>query len=740
MRGGVISRNRADNPPAPHPRPRPASGERGRSRRNATRERRAPGRAKGPMRYWLRSPTLLKLFVGQHIVNGLSVALAVMAVAVAASASLGFAAGQPATLGAISASISDFPAPWRVKARAMLVGFALALASTSAIQLAGASATATVAAIGVIAFCAGMVTGFGRWALSLSAQLLIPMVFVMGLPPADAARAFANEAIFAGGGLAYIGLALVATRLGGANDRRLMASECFRELAAYLRAIARFTDPAIDVTEAYGAAIRQQAALAEQLQSARALLLDRPRATPERVRLAATIGILLDAFDALVAAQCGLTSLRAVAAARTLMARIGVALRAAALDLQDLSLELLTNPKPGLPPGHAVATDAMRREAARLVAGEEAGSAERAAIEATTQRLIDAREQIRRLERALGDDAAAEAAIGQIDLSAFAPRRSYDPRVLGAQLTPDSPVFRYAARLAAAMMAGAIVAVSLGGAGHGYWVLLSIAVVMRASYGWTRQRRDDRIVGTLVGCVIAAVAVAYAPIGALVIVQGLALAVTHGFIRSNYRLASVGASVMALVSLHLINPAEAAPVATRLADTLVGAAIAHLFSHVWPRWEFAEAPRLAARLIAQVAAFAAVALRWDAPDQDYRMARKGVIEAIAALSDSAARMGGEPRTTQRGLDEMSAMLIAAHVVVAHLSAMRLALRAGGGGADAAEVEAKAARLWLAARFAAKAEGEPAGEAGADLAPAALKDAALALLAAAAEYRRAAAPA
>ncbi len=39
---------------------------------------------------------------------------------------------------------------------------------------------------------------------------------------------------------------------------------------------------------------------------------------------------------------------------------------------------------------------------------------------------------------------------------------------------------------------------------------------MRASYGWTRQRRDDRIVGTLVGCVIAAVAVAYAPIGALV--------------------------------------------------------------------------------------------------------------------------------------------------------------------------------------------------------------------------------
>ncbi len=691
------------------------------------------------MRNWLRSPTLVKLFVGQHIVNGLSVAVAVMAVTAAAAALLGFAAGQPATLGAISASISDFPAPWRVKARTMFVGFGLALASTSAIQLAGASAPAVIVAIGVIAFCAGMVTGFGRWALSLSAQMLIPVVFVLGLSRVDAAHAFNNEILLAAGGLAYIGLALIATRLAGASDRRLMAGECFRELAAYLRAIARFTDPAIDATEVYGATIRQQAALADQLQAARALLLERPRATRERVRLAATIGILLDAFDALVAAQCDLPRLRDVAAARTLLVRIGIALRAAALDLQHLSLELLTNAKPRLPPGHATATDAMRREAARLVAGDEASLAERAAIEATSQRLLDARDHIRRLEHALCEDAAAEAAIGEIDLSAFEPRRSYDPRLLGAELTQDSPVFRFAARLAAAMMAGAVIAVSLGGVSHGNWVLLTIAVIMRASYGWTRQRRDDRIVGTLVGCVVAAVAVAYAPIGALVIVQGLALAVTHGFVRSNYRLASVGASVVALVSLHLIDPAVSAPILTRLADTLVGAAIAHLFSHVWPRWEFDEAPRLAARLIAQIAAFAAVALRQDAPDQDYRMARKGVIEAIAALSDSAARMGGEPRAARRGLDEMAAMLIAAYVVVAHLSAARLALRAArGANVDAAQAEAKAARVWLAARLAAKGDGEPSGEWGGESPSTPLKNATLALLAAAREYRRASA--
>ena len=227
------------------------------------------------MRNWLRSPTLLKLFVGQHVLNGLSVALCVMAVAALSSALFGFAAGQPATLGAIAASISDFPAPWRAKLRTLATGFGLAIVSTAAVLSVNASPTALVVVIGLVAFAAGMITGYGRWALALSAQMLVPMVFVLGLPPAGPERAMQEELLLIGGGAAYIVLAIVATRLISRNDRRMMASESFREHAAYLRAIARFTDPSVDLAEVYGAAIRQQAALADQLQAARALLLER---------------------------------------------------------------------------------------------------------------------------------------------------------------------------------------------------------------------------------------------------------------------------------------------------------------------------------------------------------------------------------------------------------------------------------------------------------------------------------
>src|SRR5271166_5821010 len=251
------------------------------------------------LKFRWRAPDLTRLFVGQHIVNGVSVGAGVMAVALAASAIFGFAAGQPATLGAISASISDLPAPWREKARTLGFGFALALISTAAIQLALPWPPVALLTIGAIAFAGGMVTGLGRWAIAVGMQAVIPMVFVLGFPRETFAAAMRIEAVFAAGGLAYIAFALLATIVTDASARRLVASESIRELSIYLRAVATVFDPETDLEAAYGAAIRQQAALAEQLQSARALLLDRAR-PGESFRLAATIGILLDAFDALV--------------------------------------------------------------------------------------------------------------------------------------------------------------------------------------------------------------------------------------------------------------------------------------------------------------------------------------------------------------------------------------------------------------------------------------------------------
>jgi uncharacterized membrane protein YccC len=654
---------------------------------------------------WPRPPNLLRLFVGQHIINGVSVGLGVVAVALVSSAIFGFAAGQPATLGAISASISDLPAPWREKARTLGVGFALALLSTVAIQLALPWPVAALIMIGVISFVGGLVTGLGRWAVAVGMQAVIPMVFILGFPRETFPAAIRIELLLAGGGVAYIALALLATVFTDASARRLVTSESIREFALYMRAVSGIFDPDQELAAAYGATIRQQSALSEQLQAARAVLLDRPGEKGERMRLAASIGILLDALDALVAGQCDVELIRRTPAAATVLARIGEALSVGSLDLEHLSLELLTTRNPLLPPDHQLAIDALKREAARVEASEGIDPKARAALEATTWRLVLSLSHVRRLERALSDDGTARASIGDVNLAAFISKRRYAPSVLAPHLSLDSPVLRFAVRLSLAMMAGAVVAQTLGDERHGNWVLLTIAVVMRAGYGMTRQRRDDRVIGTLVGCVLAAGSVSYLPVGALVAIQGLAVAVTHSFARLNYRVASTGASVMALVSLHLVQPWVSVPILARLADTLVGAAIAHLFNYFWPRWESSEAPRLASRLQAQLAAFGDAALRADVSDHDYRLARKNVIEAIAALSDSAGRMSSEPMAARKGLDEMANLLIAAYSLVAELSAARLAVQTGAPPSD------PGIRVWLQTLLAGQSGAVDAAPAG-----------------------------
>jgi uncharacterized membrane protein YccC len=672
---------------------------------------------------WPRPPNLLRLFVGQHIINGASVGLGVVAVALVSSAIFGFAAGQPATLGAIAASISDLPAPWREKAKTLGFGFALALLSTVAIQLALPWPVAALVMIGLISFVGGLVTGLGRWAVAVGMQAVIPMVFILGFPRETFPAAVRIELLLAGGGVAYIAFALLATVFTDASARRLVTSESIREFSMYMRAVAGVFDPDQELAAAYGATIRQQSMLSEQLQSARSVLLERPGEKGERMRLAASIGILLDALDALVAAQCDVDLIRQTPEAATVLARIGDALRVGSFDLEHLSLELLTTGRPILPPDHQLAIDALKREAARAEA-EAMDPKARAALVATTWRLVLSLSHIRRLERALSDDETARASIGDVNLAAFIPKRRYAPSALAPHLSLDSPVLRFSVRLALAMMAGAVVAQSLGDERHGNWVLLTIAVVMRAGYGLTKQRRDDRVIGTLIGCVVAAGSVAYLPAGALVAVQGLAVAVTHSFARLNYRVASSGASVTALVSLHLVQPWVSAPILVRLADTLIGAAIAHLFNYLWPRWESSEAPRLASRLQAQLAAFAAAALRADVSDHDYRLARKNVIEAIAALSDSAGRMSSEPMAARKGLDEMANLLIAAYSLVAELSAARLAVQTGAPPLNPA-IRERVQGL-LAGQSGAAASDAPAGP---------LAAAALAVTSAARNYER-----
>ncbi|MET2736284.1 FUSC family protein, partial [Staphylococcus epidermidis] len=75
----------------------------------------------------------------------------------------------------------------------------------------------------------------------------------------------------------------------------------------------------------------------------------------------------------------------------------------------------------------------------------------------------------------------------------------------------------------------------------------------------------------------------------------------HAYVNRRYRVAATAATLMALLQPLMLAPGSDPAVGERLADTLIGAALAWLFSFVLPSWERAALPRLAGQLRAALA-------------------------------------------------------------------------------------------------------------------------------------------
>jgi uncharacterized membrane protein YccC len=154
----------------------------------------------------------------------------------------------------------------------------------------------------------------------------------------------------------------------------------------------------------------------------------------------------------------------------------------------------------------------------------------------------------------------------------------------------------------------------------------------------------------------------------------LAIGIGQAYARVNYLVTSVAACIMAILSLHLLDPVAAPPILDRLLDTVIGAAIAFLFSRLLPRWEYHEAPRLVAGLMKSLTAYMSDALRRDISEQSYRLARKTMLESLAAITESASRVTGEPAHVQAQTPALAALLSAAYSLAAQIVGIRVLLR------------------------------------------------------------------
>jgi uncharacterized membrane protein YccC len=614
-----------------------------------------------------------------HIENGAFVSLGMAVVGLGMALLFGRNVAVLAATGALCASIVDRPGPLEVKARM----YALATAGATLLTILTILADGHVVLMGLVvagmSFTTGMISAYGQRALGLGVTAVLALLFGMAANQAGAMPIPLHVAIFASGAVAYSLYSLATSILLDSRNRRLLLSEAVHAFSDYLAAKSELYAPKARTRLALERLVQSHAELTEALQAARNMIFV-GRKTPARLRWMAALLALLDCFDMVVSSDADIETLRA-SGQRDLLARLQSLMASFSADTEALALALTT---PGLDftySSHAEEISAFQREVERISAAQ--GPHESPAIAAyrsTGHKLAMSLARLEKLARVVDARAGAEAILPNVDLEAFVHRDRMDPRVLVAQMTFSSPIMRYAIRLTLAMTCGYLLTLALPNVVHGGWVLLTTALIMRASYSVTKQRRDDRIMGTAAGCLIAALLAHFLPRDWLFLPVLVTVGGAHAFATVNFRVTALCASITALLQLHFIAPeamAASSLVLQRLSDTLMGAGLAWGFSFLLPSWEWRNIPKLVNAAIKADLAYAALSLARQRNDQDFRLARKRAHDATATLSQTVRRLSDEPRIDRNTLATLNDLITENYLLASDLASMRVLFRMRG---------------------------------------------------------------
>jgi uncharacterized membrane protein YccC len=669
------------------------------------------------MHYALAPRTFL---FSHYFYTGLRIATGIVGLAYLTYLAAGLPSAMAVAIGALCTSLMDMPSPLRHKFNEMLAGVLLCSLVALLVGLCSPLPWLLHIVIVLVSFLASMMVVYGRKAMPLQFVAL----FVMLLSSEEAAtplQALHQGLLFFLGGAGYMAYAMVVVWILQRRLKQQVLAEALYELAAYTSIKAGCYDMANPLPAQMEKLVRRQSTLAERQQASRDLIL-RGKPGPAEAVLVQVHYAMFDLYELVLSTHTDYVLLRRHFAGSPVLPLLGDLIGKAARDIESVAYAMTRGwpSRAGLEYG-----DELRRldEALRsLQPGEGQAAEAQAVLRATSNKIRETIAMIARLHAASAAPQGPLPMAANADLTPFLTQQRYSIGILLSNLRWTSPTFRYALRVAMAISVGLVSAEWLPWQTHGYWTALTIAVILKPSFSITRQRRADRLVGTLIGCLLTAVILRFVHAPA-VLFGFLFVATAAGptFLYVKYRYTAIAASMQALLLIGLTVPHSAGAISERLLDTLVGTLIATFFSYVLPSWEYQDLPRLVDEVLEANRKYidtAAALLLSAAPDDfHYRISRKRFMDSLATLSAALGRMLDEPADKQRSPAELNRFTVQNYLLVAHMAALRLLLQRYAENMPRAEVEAVLrsgfasvrASLGAAARAADAVPPSPAGQ-------------------------------
>lgn len=637
----------------------------------------------------------------QQLLSGVTAALGVLIVVIGAGLWLGAGAAAVVAVGATCASIVDTPVPPGHKRSAFLIAIVFDSLVTLAVGLSEGHTILLAVIVIVTSFTAAMVTLYGKTTLALCMSMILSMVFALGVEIGGGMAAVHHAMLVFAGATAYAVYGMAMSRILEERHKQIALTGTLDAFAAFVQAKAALYDARIGIEDGYAVLIERQVTLMERVEAARNLLFRHMQA-PRHRQMAAGLIAALDTFEIILSSQTDYWLLRRQFAGQRdssgILGRIRTGILHTAAMVEDIAAEIRDGtPSPSLDTirNEFAAIAEKLQQVAPLDSGSDGDTEHGAALlelRATLERISHAVEAVARLQAVIRTPQTAEDLLSAIRIEEFLPPRPYRLALIRRHLRLGSPIFRYALRLTAAMLCAFALSTALTTYfSHGSWILLTVAVIMRASYSATRQRQKDRLVGNLIGCVLAAIALHLLSDPLLLGLYFASIALAHAYAPVRYLITSTAACVMALLMMHFLSPASGSLLLERLLDTGLGAAIAALFSFVLPYWEKQSLPQLMAALLRANRKYARQALKRNPPEQSYRLARKDLFDAGADFATALRRLAAEPGAAEADMARLQSFLSANYRMMAQLAALHVLLRMRGRDLDPAVTEALLAR-------------------------------------------------
>jgi len=611
-----------------------------------------------------------------------------------------YTAGLVATFGALCVAFIDQPGPHEHRGREMLGGTLLSTLTVAVTSLASNYPYLLWLVVIGQCFAYSMLSVYGKKGGQIGFACLLLMTVTMheALSPDEV---WLHTLTSFGGGLFYTIFSYSLSRAMNLREKEQALSVALFATSDYVAQRAQMYSLDQDLDESYRKLITCQSNMTDKQQAARDMVLRGLSGKiktdqPKRLMLWNLFVDTIEILDTLIATRTDYSLLRAKLADSDILIFMRDALFKMSADLDRIALavsrERVATPRNSVKAelrAIEFEVDQMERSGYALREPDVYGLCvevlRRLRLSANTvQRMISSTDLSKNTQ-------ALQPTVLDQSLSQFLSREKYRLGMLTSNLRLDSPICRYALRVTlAAACAMTVWTLVPALAPQGYWILLTVLIIMKPGFALTRQRNGWRLFGTLIGCVVALGAL-YSTDNNTWLFAAMVLSTIIGgsLLQLNYMMASVFNTNAVLLAFHFIDPSASTIITDRAIDTLIGSVISFACSYFLPWWEAQFMPSLSRAAISANREYLRAGLNYvDALHTDkkdphsaqiqraevaWRLARKNVYVALGNFAEAFYRMMLEPRARQWHVIEFNNLMIQTHMLASQINAVMHAL-------------------------------------------------------------------